>query len=307
MLMEPYFIITNSIIFLALAVGTYTDIRTREVPDWINYSLIFSGFAILALHLIIFGDWIFFLSGLAGFIAFFIFALVMFYSGQWGGGDSKMIMGLGVLLGLDIRFLAPLAGFDLGPADFPFMISFLINILLIGAAYGFVWAMAMAIKNRKSFFKEVKKMMKNRNIIKAKWFFLFFILIYLILFFLIHDSVLRMALSGFVIAAVLTFHLWIFVRAVEKACMYKYVTPDKLTEGDWIAKPVKFNGRVICSQKDLGIKKNQIALLKRYRISKVLIKEGIPFVPSFLMAYLVSNYLLYHMPETLGNLILVWL
>ncbi len=25
---------------IALAIGTYTDLKTREVPDWLNYSLI---------------------------------------------------------------------------------------------------------------------------------------------------------------------------------------------------------------------------------------------------------------------------
>ena len=74
--------------------------------------------------------------------------------------------------------------------------------------------------------------------------------------------------------------------------MLKYVTPDKLTEGDWIAKEVKVNGKYITGPKDLGIEKKQIrklvSLYKKKKVKKILIKEGIPFVPSFFIAYLVT-------------------
>ncbi|MBI2574772.1 hypothetical protein HYV82_02720 [Candidatus Woesearchaeota archaeon] len=74
--------------------------------------------------------------------------------------------------------------------------------------------------------------------------------------------------------------------------MLKYVGPEKLTEGDWIAKDIYVGGKYVCGPKDLGIEKSQIRQLLKYRhlgkIKKVLIKEGIPFVPSFLIAFLLS-------------------
>ncbi|MBI2142083.1 hypothetical protein HYU15_01165 [Candidatus Woesearchaeota archaeon] len=74
--------------------------------------------------------------------------------------------------------------------------------------------------------------------------------------------------------------------------MLKYVGPEKLTEGDWIAKDVYVNRKYVCGPKDLGIEKSQIRKLMKYKlqgkIRKVLIKEGIPFVPSFLIAFLLS-------------------
>ena len=74
--------------------------------------------------------------------------------------------------------------------------------------------------------------------------------------------------------------------------MLKYVTPKQLTEGDWIAKDVKISGKYVTGPKDLGIEKKQIRKLiefyKKGKIKKVLIKEGIPFVPSFFIAYVVT-------------------
>jgi hypothetical protein len=86
----------------------------------------------------------------------------------------------------------------------------------------------------------------------------------------------------------LIFYLWIFIKIIEKVCMLKYVTPDKLTEGDWIVKEIRVNGQYITGPKDLGIEKKQIEKLKKLKVRRVLIKEGIPFVPSFLIAFFVS-------------------
>ncbi len=65
-----------------------------------------------------------------------------------------------------------------------------------------------------------------------------------------------------------------------------------MTEGDWIAKEIKYKGKVITGPKDLGIEKKQINKLKRLfklnKIRKVLIKEGIPFVPSFLAGWIIT-------------------
>ena len=62
---------------------------------------------------------------------------------------------------------------------------------------------------------------------------------------------------------------------------------------------VKHGKKVICSPKDLGISKAQIAELKKLKIKSVVVKEGIPFVPSFLLSFLVTMYI--------GNIILHFL
>ena len=81
--------------------------------------------------------------------------------------------------------------------------------------------------------------------------------------------------------------------------MLKYVKPQQLTEGDWIAKDVNINGKYLTGPRDLGIEKRKIRklieLYKRGKVKKILIKEGIPFVPSFFVAYVIT--LLY------GNLV----
>ena len=76
-----------------------------------------------------------------------------------------------------------------------------------------------------------------------------------------------------------------FIKAVETSCMIKKVPASKLTEGDWIVKNVYVKGKYITGPKELGITEEQIKRLPKKL--KVTIKEGIPFVPSFLASYVL--------------------
>ena len=279
-----YLIVLTAIILIGLIIATITDLKTREVPDWLSYGLIAIGLGVNLIFSFAYGNYWFFVNSLAGFALFLAVALIMFYTGQWGGGDSKVLMGLGALIGFDFRL-----------TNFPFMASFLINILVVGAVYGLMWSLFLVFKNFKSFFKEFRKKLRSAKVIRLKGAVIIFVVLMLALSFFIKEAAIRSLLFALALLALLTFYLWVFVKAVEKKCMLKLVTPDKLTEGDWIAKNVKYKGKYICGPKDLGIEKKQIRqlvkLYKQKKIKSILIKEGIPFVPSFLIAYIVTLFL----------------
>ena len=106
-----------SLALVFLVVASYTDLKKREVPDWLNYGLIFSG---LGLRFIFSfeGGWGIFLNGLAGFLVCLGIAYLFYYTNQWGGGDSKLLMGMGAVIGLGLNFenfsfsAFSLSGFD---------------------------------------------------------------------------------------------------------------------------------------------------------------------------------------------------
>ncbi|MBW2966360.1 A24 family peptidase [Candidatus Woesearchaeota archaeon] len=271
-----------SIAFVALFIGSITDIKTREVPDWLNFGLIFAAIGIRALYSVITFDYMFLINGIIGLIVFVIIAYIMFYTGQWGGGDSKMLMGLGAVFGLTLA---------LNP--FPKIGIFLINVFIAGAVYGLIYSTALAIKNRKKFVKEFLKFMHNKKIIKYRRIVLIlFIILTLLILFLIKDLIFKWILLAFVFVIYISFYLIFFVKAVELSSMFKYIEPSELTEGDWIAKEYKVDDKKICSPKDLGISKKQIrqliALKRKGKIKTIKIKQGIPFVPSFLAALIIT-------------------
>jgi len=203
----------------------------------------------------------------------------MFYLGQWGGGDSKMIMGLGALIGLELSIKS-------------FLLGLFINILLIGSIYGLIWSIILARKNKNRFTKEIKKIINNKKLIRSRLIIFIGSLLLLSPLFLIDIQSIIIPIILLIILINLTPYLWIFVRAVENSSMYKRITPDKLTEGDWIANNIRIDGKYISGPKDLGIEKKQINQLidlwKKGKIKKVLIKEGMPFIPSFFIAFIIT-------------------
>ena len=80
-----YSIILVSITLIGLIIATFTDLKTREVPDWLSYGLIGIGLSLNLLFSFLYENYWFIISSLAGLLAFFIIALIMFYAGQWGG------------------------------------------------------------------------------------------------------------------------------------------------------------------------------------------------------------------------------
>ena len=281
-------IIISFIVIIVLIIASITDIKTREVPDWINFSLIPLGIGINLIWSLATNNWNFIIFSLTGFIALFIIALLMFYTGQWGGGDSKMLMGLGALIGLKLSLDSTL-------------ISFLINIVIVGSLYGLIWSIIISFKNRKKFIKEVKK--STKQIIKIRRIMLIWFIILLISALFIKDVAIKILVILLTIFIYASFYLFIFIKAVEKSCMLKYVKPTEVTEGDWIAKKIFVNKKYIAGPKDLGIEKKQLKKLINYykkgKIKRVLIKIGIPFVPSFLIAYLITLWI--------GNVLLLFI
>ncbi len=287
--------LTESIVFIALLIAAYCDLKTREVPDWLNYGLIAAGLGFAAIKSVI--SWSYWplaysLMGLAVFVAL---ACLMFYSAQWGGGDSKLLMGLGAIFGLKFGISAPFVVFD------QMIIGFLVNLLFVAVIYGVTWSAVMAVVKRKLFLPRFKKDFERFKVFR--YAVLGIAVLGLIFLYFSQDFLVKVSIVTFVLILFTTFYLWLFVKAVENSCMFKLVSPEKLTEGDWIAKEIRIGKKLIAGPKDLGISKEQIKeLLKLKRqkgIKKILIKEGIPFVPSFLIAYIISL--------VWGNLVLLFI
>lgn len=266
-------IILGTVGLTAIIIATIVDIKKREVPDWISYSLIASGFGIRVIDFLTTNNWHTLLYGAAGFTAMLAVGMFMYYTRQWGGGDAKLILGIGTVFA------------DFGTNKL-FLLDFLINMLLIGAAYGLAFGLILAIKKWKEFKPEIQKIAEEYR--KIRLGTLGGAAITIIIILLIQDNIARTALTILALFSLTYMYLMLFMKAVDKACMYKYVPTKKLTEGDWVAEEVKINNKVICGPKDLGLEKNQIEELKRLKVKKVLIKEGIPFVPSFLIAMIIT-------------------
>lgn len=264
---------------ITLGIASISDLRTREVPDWLSYGAIFFGFGLRVLDSIISSSWTSLISGILGFTVFVFLALIMFYTGQWGGGDSKLLIGMGVLIGLPLGF-----------SQIPMLLIFWVNSLLAGAVYGLLYSFWLAFLHRKQFFPVLTKNLKSNR--KLKILLIVLSICVLILLKFVTDFRVKTTILFMPIILLFTFYIWLFVKSIEESVMIKNIPLKKLTEGDWIVNDVIIDGKKICGPKDLGIDKKQINKLIKLshqgKIKTIKIKEGIPFVPSFFFAMILT-------------------
>ena len=261
-----------------LIIATFTDLKTLEVQDWLNYAGIAAG---IGIHMIFsLQQWNYWpiASSLIGFAIAFGLACLMFYTGQWGGGDAKLLMALGALIGFEASKLA-------------FGTSYLINLVFVGGAWGFIWSAGLAIKDYKKFWKTYRATMQEQKYKKLRKLTFFTAGALIVLSFIITSYRLELVILGLI--SFLLCHLTIFIKSTETSSMHKWVTPDKLTEGDWLLKPVTAGKQKIMPTK-LGLETEQVKILQKLyaqkKIDKVLVKYGIPFAPAFLIAFAITLY-----------------
>lgn len=269
----------HSIILVALGIATYTDIRTREVPDLLNYSLI--GLGILAGILTTVFTWTIWplLWSITGLVAGYLVGALMFYTGQWGGGDAKMLMGIGALQGFSIIGIIN--------GELPLFLSTIATIFVAGAVYGLLYILYLSIKKWKPFKAAFIKKIHEPQFLKIRKIVLGIVLVCIIAFIVFDDVVIKTMAGTLGLLIFFGQYGYIVSKVLEKITMIKDVPLNKVTEGDWIAKDVVIKGKRICGPKDLGISNDQIEQLKKLKVKKITIKEGIPFIPGFLLGYIL--------------------
>lgn len=240
--------------------------KTREVPDWVNYSLLFSALGVRSIFAVANG-WSILISGIIGFLVCLMVAYFFYYTDQWGGGDSKLLMALGMVIGVSFPFSSE--SFTL--------FWFLLGVLLLGAIYGLFWMGLLAIRHRHEFSQQFSTLLRRHKVMQGS---------------VLGISVLLLGVQftlftvwPLILFIIGIFYLMLFVKSVERGCFFTEKPVEEITEGDWLAEEVIHNGKYLLKKKTL--QKEDVALLQSLKNMKVLIKEGIPFTPSFLLAYLV--------------------
>lgn len=265
------------LVFIALiwiVAACLTDIKKREVANWLSFSLMAIALATRALAAVLAPQPSYFLYGLAGLAAFLILGNILYYTRIFAGGDAKLLIALGAVFATTPSFI------HFANTHIPFLLVFFLNILLFGSAYGIFYSAALAVKNKKAFVAEYKKL--NKETRKLRVLFLVFVSLLFVVLLLakLHSTL-------FLLVIILIFpYLYTFVKAVENSCMIKLLSPEQLTEGDWLAEPVRIRKTVI-KPKTEGLSIQDIMLIKKAK-KKVLVKQGMPFIPVFLIAAIAS-------------------
>lgn len=270
------FLIVLGIIWIVFAV--VQDLRKREIANWLNFSLIIFAMAYRLSYSVFSGDYGFVLAGLFGLILFFLLANLFYYTRLFAGGDAKLMIALGALIPFTDSFYTNTLIF----------IIFLVALLFGGLIYSLFYSFGLAAINGKEFIKDFKKQFFKNE--KYAYFGIAGGFLLIILALIINQ--LTAILLG-VLVIIIPF-VYFYTKAIETSCMVAYIDPKNLTVGDWLVDEIKLP-RIKKKIKPYweGLSEEDLHLIKKYYKKKVLIKQGIPFSPSFLIAFLVLSYIKY--------------
>lgn len=253
---------------LWLAAASLCDLQKREVPNWIGFSLIIFALGFRFFYSVFeSGNFDFFYQGLIGLGIFFVIGNLLYYARMFAGGDAKLMIAMGTILPFSSYFFSNLN----------FYFWFIMIFLFAGGIYGLIWSLVLCVRNFNNFKKEFRKRVnKEKKIIYAVM-----VLGLILMLFGFYETILF--LLGIFIFVLPYFYL--YAKSVDEVCMVRKVKPSELTEGDWLYKDVKVGGKLIKASWN-GLDEKEINLLRKNK-KDVLIRQGIPFVPVFLISYLV--------------------
>ncbi len=254
--------------FLWILFATIQDLKTREIANWITFSLIMFGLAYRAFFSVISGNQQFFLLGVGATLLFASLAYLFYYGKVFAGGDAKLLIGVGALLPIE-RFY-----------DYLYVGGgFIIALFACGAVYTLIYSSVLVKRNYSVFINHWKKEFYHYRI----WLIPSFVVAIAAIIFLSDTYTLLVIVWACTVAVLPLFYM--YARALESACMLKRTDVRKLTEGDWLVHDITVSGRTIRKSVH-GLTKQDITFLRKHT-KNVLIREGIPFAPAFLLAFLL--------------------
>ena len=263
---EVIFLWTLALVYLIFAV--MQDIKTREIANWISFSLIIFALGFRFFYSLFNGtDFSFFYNGIIGLGIFLIIGNLLYYGKVFAGGDAKLMIALGTILPLYPPIFS----------NFGIFFDFMLIFLSVGFSYVLFSSVLVCIKHFKLFKKEFSKQLRKNK--RLMLILIFFSIILLGLGFL--EKI-------FFILGILIFfssYLYLYSKAVDEACMTKKIKSKDLREGDWLYSVLKLGNKKLKAKWEGVSKKDIRQIIKRYK--EVKIRRGIAFSPVFLISFVI--------------------
>lgn len=308
-----------------LAVASFTDLRTRIVPDWLSYGLIALGLVYHAWLSLTHASITPISLALASTVLAFGFSYFLWRIGAWAGGDVKLFTALGALVPVPLVFGLPL---------FPFVVFICSIVLSFPFIALYVAAKTLLSKRlRKSFLGVLAASVVSGLVLAAfstgsvfvtylfnlpAWLSLPLVAVALLvplpwkhgLAVLAAVPVFWFPEAALVLLPALAISLlWEFVSFGRREALRQKFPISKLTEGMIPAETLYLvkgvvkvfvpslrqklllfepRGTLVSAYCASGLEKPDIAALKKHGVKAIVIKESVPMVPALLAGLLVA-------------------
>jgi len=251
----------------ALIIATIQDLKRREVDNWLNFGLLAFGLVFIVFMSIFNLDYWYLVNGVGIILVAFVFHYLFYFGHVFAGGDAKLLLAMSPFFASS-TFVHSL--FQL--------VVFVFLMFLCGGIYGLLYSAVLYFKSFKESNVRIKK-----QLVRLK--FVWFLVLGVVLMVLGYFVFLSFVVGIFVILFPL---LLAFARGLEEVVMIRTISGKSLREGDWLVEDVRVGRKVVKATFD-GVSKEEMEILKNQK--RVKIKDGLPFVPSFLFGFIV--YILY--------------
>ncbi|MFH0711420.1 MAG: prepilin peptidase [Candidatus Aenigmatarchaeota archaeon] len=255
------------------------DLKTTDIPDKIPHLMVAAGIAIAVAESILQSNFSIFIMTFLSGAGLFALGFLMYYFGQWGGGDAKILAAIGFLVpSIPVQFPGKLL--------FPFPVSFLFNVFLIGTVYMLSYAIIFALMNKRLLHIFVKDMKGNQKVVylgSTIIFSSFFMLNYFLSIYILDYFNFQLAAANSILLLLGTIGIYIvfkFAKVVQDHGFVKKITISKLKVGDVLFENKLFE----------GITEKEIRKLKSSGKRFVSVKEGVRFGMAFPLALLFTIY-----------------
>lgn len=260
------------------SLASFFDLKTTEIPDEIPYAMMGIGILVHLIQAILFWNPWPLINSLIFGLGFLGFGFLMYFLGQWGGGDAKVLSGIGFLLPKTPQEMAT-------KLYFPFPLSFFFNLFFIGAVYMILYALIISFIDRKIWFGFIKGLKADAKVLVVLNFILFIFLtsfgVILMKYYNFMNFKEVMSFSLLLLSMSLGLSLlWKFVKVVEEIGFKKRIPISKLKVGDV---PVYYK---IWE----GITEKELKKIKKSGKKYIWIKEGVRFAPAFPLALLFTFF-----------------
>ena len=251
---------------IGIIVASLQDLKRREVDNWLNLFLLVAGFVFIFYRAIFERDvTIVFQAGFA-LVIMFGFMNLFYYGRVFAGGDAKLLVAMTVFfIGADFN----LTLINIG--------VFLLFLMFSGSIYGLVYSSVLYVKDFRQVNEEMRKGLSHWHL----WILAFGLLLMLFGFFDLLFLIFGLLIFLFPV-------LYVFAKGLESVSMIRTISGKELREGDWLVDDIRVGKKVVKADWD-GLSLDDIKLLKSRK--KVKIKDGLPFVPAFLIAFLAYVFL----------------
>ena len=278
-----YLLFSHAMVFGILFIASVFDIKTTEVPDifpeagiiggiilhllaslpQINIQTLLSVEAVLTnpvIYLQALGDPL--LMSLIVGAVFSIIGWSMYFTNLWGGADAFLLSMIG--------FGAP---FPVSGVELLYPVEFFFNMVFAGFLYTMIFAAFKAAINPEVFSLTIKRLKEQRKRVLVE--------ISAVSAF----SLVNMVQSPVVGASTFVMFLLLiviyrFLMVIQEDVMVEEVAVEELEGGEVLGKEEELGGKI------KGITEEEIKELDKDRVE---IREGIRFVPVFLIAFLITE------------------